>query len=302
MTIAEILVSIRELSYDRYPIPVFVLKAQQGKAVTNNNSSFNVHPLGVPSPPDYTYGYNPDGAADKLQNLISGLIGNNYPVAMTGYYYGQDAPNSLLLATNNDLVRNTTYFRRFFLSDIRVQQIMVDYHYRILCHKDTTMLTLADDVALMNDYTTRHMILWCAIKLVDMRRIAELAQSAIGSMSFSDGTGVIAGTGIDAPGLSVQVNIGSVFTLSDDNSVTAGYFQEDFNRIGSDNVLGDKESFWFKLWLSLRAQLESDYQDYYFRESNAMNSQIILERPLNYFSYFDSWPYTWSPYSRNILD
>jgi hypothetical protein len=156
------------------------------------------------------------------------------------------------------------------------------------------------DVEELEDFAVRHLTLWVAIRVVDSRRVAELAASVF-SMSYSDGTGATAGSNLSSPSRNITVQVGSVFTLQDDNSVTAQYFQEDFNRVGSDNVLGDKESFWFKLYLYLRDKLEQEFKDFQFRGDNVIVGRIELEKDLNLFAYYDSYPYTISPLSRGIL-
>lgn len=299
MTLTEIMVSIRELSFDRYPIPVFVLKQLATKAITNNSTSFDVHPLATPSPADFAYTYTPNAADDKIQNLTDALIAAGYPIAYTGYYSALDAPNSLLLTTNASLATNLTFFRRFFLSDARIQGLIIDYFSKL----DIT-LTSGDLTTYLPDlsaFSVRHLTLWCAIQLVELRRISEMGAS-IFSGNFTDGSGAIAGSNLSSPGQNISVSIGSVFSLTDDNSTTAQYFQEDFNRVGSDNVLGDKESFWFKLYLWLRDKLEREFKDFQFRGDNVIFGRITLEKDLNFNTYFDSYPFTFSAHSRGIIN
>lgn len=301
MTLTEIMVSIRDLSFDRYPIPVFILKKLATKAVTNTVADFKVHPLSTPGSPNLTYTYNPNGATDKVDNLTNALIVGGYPIAYTGYFSSQDALNTLLLLSNADLKSHVTFFRRFFLSDSRLEALILEYYYKVL-GIDTTVIgfVLATEILTLKTPTVRHLSLWCSIQLVDLRRLTEVSASTF-SYNFTDGTGAIAGSNLSQPGQNISVSIGSVFSLTDDNSTTAQYFQEDFNRVGSDNVLGDKESFWFKLFLWLRKKLEGEFGDFTFRDDNVIFGKIMLDRDLNSLTYFDSYPFTYSNFNRGIV-
>lgn len=299
-TLTEILIAVRELAYDRYPIPVFVVKQKTGKFVTNNTTLFKVLPSVGAGTPDYTYTYNPDEATDTLENLTSGLIANGYPIAYTGYFSSTDKLNTLLKLTDAPLATHLTMFRRFFLSDLRIQNLILDYFNIVLKMTDETLTTLPVTILELDNTTVRHLSLWIAIQLVKLRQIAESASSVF-SLNFTDGVGAVAGSNMSQPGTSVTVQVGSVFTLTDDNSVTGNYFQEDFNRVGSDNVLGDKESFWFKLFLWLRKHIEGEFADFYFRDDNVIQGGSTLTKDSNFLAYFDSYPYTFSPLARNIM-
>lgn len=299
-TLTEILVAVREVSYDRFPIPVFIIKQKAGKYITNNTATLKVLPAPASIAPDYTYTYTPNENVDTLENLSMGLISNGFPIAYTGYFSSEDKVNTLLKLTDATLALNVTMFRRFFLSDLRIQNILLDYYNIVLGLPDTTIATLPTDILLLDALTIRHLTLWVAIQLVKLRQVAEFASSAF-NLSFSDGSGTVAGSNLSSPGTNITVQVGSVFTLTDDNSVTADYFQADFNRVGSDNVLGDKESFWFKLFLWLRKKLESEFQDFYFRDDNVIYGKITLDKDINFLAYYDSYPYTFSPLARNIM-
>lgn len=397
-TLTEVLIAVRELSYDRFPIPVFVLKQKTGKFLTTTTGQFNIggatsflypsciHATTVQPAPaiskvdtitigssvatgdtftalgitytavandtptlvatglaallnaqtpitniytvtsssnvvtlttilpntsntvtssctrsgTYIYTYSPTASEDTIDSLINDLNANGYPTAYTGYYSSEDKPNSLLVQSNTNMALNVSLYRRFFLSDFRIQNIIIDYYRIVLKITDMTLTELPTAILELEDWAIRHLILWVSISLVDMRRVAEMSASTfIGN--FSDGSGGVAGGSNSQPGTSVTVNVGSVFSLTEDNSVTGKFFNEDFNRVGSDNVLGDKMSFWYRLFLQLRKKIEGQFNDFYFRDDNVINGNITLEKDLNYLAYFDSYPYTFSPISRDIM-
>jgi hypothetical protein len=304
-TLSEIVIAVRELAFDRYPIPAIILKNITGKFLTNNATHFKILAT-AGGTVEYTYTYAPDGATDTLQALTDDLLTNNRVFSYTGYYSSFDKLDELLLYTDKPFgTLPITMFRRYFMSDAKIIELILQYYKSVLGLEDTTTsVTLPTDVALLDSTTIHHLTLWVALNLVDARRLSEQAAMAF-QMNWSDGTGPVAGANLNTPGQSVTVNIGSAFSLTDDNSVNSNYFSADFNRIGSDNVLGDKEGWWFKLWLSLRARLERTFNDFSFRDNNAMQSTMTLQKDLNYLAYYESYPYT-HPYrlsslARNIL-
>jgi hypothetical protein len=299
-TLTEILVSVRELTYDRYPIPVFLLKAKTGKFVTNNSSEFKVLPAPNSNTPDFTYTYSPNENTDKIDNLLTALINGGYPVAFTGYYKPNEIVKNIIKFTNAPLSTNLTFLRRFFLHDEEILDIIIDYYRIVLRMPDEDYNSLLTSVTTLDEYSTKHLVLWVSIQAIEKRRVSEVGVLAT-SLNFTDGQGLNVGGITPFNPESITVNVGSVFSIQDDNTMTAQYFSEDFNRVGSDNVLGDKNSFWFKIFLWLRKKLESEYQDFYFRDDNVIFGNIRLTKDSNYLSYFDSYPYTFSPLSRNII-
>lgn len=296
-TLTDILVSVRELAFDRFPIPAFLIKAKAGKFVTNNGTGIKILPSAGSLTPDLNIPY---ATYPTFEDVASFLITSGYPIAYTGYFAGQMSPASSLIAyTDASLALNLPMLRRFYISDDEIKKIMAEDYYKRVLDIDLTVGDLETAIPLLNVQSGQHIALWTAIKVVQARRMSEAAADAFLN-KFTDGTGFTQGTSV--PGVdNVSVSIGQVFTITEDNSITAKYFQEDFNRVGSDNVLGDKNTFWFKLFLYLRDKLESDFKDYYFRNDNVINGKTILDKDLNYRAYFDSYPFTLSPYSRDIL-
>jgi hypothetical protein len=142
------------------------------------------------------------------------------------------------------------------------------------------------------------MALWVAYHIVEKRRLYEQAATAIGQV-FTDGSDYVGSDLSQSMGTTTTTQIGSVFTITEDPS--KGFFYEDFNRVGSDNVLGDRYSFWYKLQLWLRDQIEEMFGDYSLRKNTVFNGYTELVRELDFRSYYDSYPFTLSPLSRGIL-
>ena len=127
----------------------------------------------------------------------------------------------------------------------------------------------------------------------------ENAAGAIGQ-SFTDGSDYNGSTDMsNSAGTTTTVQIGSVFSVTEDPS--KGYFYEDYNRVGSDNVWGDRYSFWYRLMLYLRDLLENTFGDYSLRKDNVIPGYISLQRELDFREYFDSYPFVLSPLSRGII-
>jgi hypothetical protein len=98
----------------------------------------------------------------------------------------------------------------------------------------------------------------------------------------------------------MTIRVGDVFELS---KLPAMDFIEGerINSVGADNVFGDATSFWFRLQMHLRLKLESLFGDYGLRPNTVMVGQLNLDAERNWYAYFDNFPYTISPYSREVL-
>jgi len=288
------LVAIRELSFDRYPIPCFYIKQNSGKFITNDSSNFKVLPAAGSGSPLLNLDYVTNNTLDKITNALNE---GGYPIAYSQYYSGTDAPSILLKYTDKSLSTPAAIFRRFFVSDLVISQTILLYFAKIL-RVDVLLADLETKVLELTDKGVRHLTLWSALNLVDQRQLFEVTGDMFNSM-YTDGTGLIVDAN-NGPVENISVQIGSVFSLQEDNNATSKYFQDDFNRIGSDNVLGNKNSFWFKLFLWLRDKLEQEFGDFFYRKSMAMINDITLEKDLNYRAYFDSYPFTLSPNTRGV--
>ena len=234
--------------------------------------------------------------AKDLETLVRKLIEAEIVVAYTPYFIGSESVDSLIKVTDKDLsLDNCSVFRKYFFSDKEIVEMIRYYYSRVL---RIELDDVTDDIiGKLKRPSERHLVLWVSYHLVDRRRLYENAANAIGQ-TFTDGSDYV-GSGTDGVGSSTTVQIGSVFSITEDP--TRGFFYEDFNRVGSDNVWGDRYSFWFKLMVYLRNLLEQQFGDYSLRPNMVIPGNIELQRELDFRSYYDSYPFTISPLSRGIL-
>lgn len=305
--------AVRELSFDRFVIPAFAVKAKGADYYVNIDKS------AMPANPsieetikgkfellheveDPIAGGNQKEPIVSLlfqdyptmEELLDKLIEENVVVAYTPYFRGTER-STMLMPTEKDLTENVTLFRKYFFSDEEILDVITYYYDRVL---DIRGVEITDEVvAQLKRPSERHLAIWVAYHLVDKRRLYESASSFIGQ-SFTDGTDYERSE--DAGnGMTTTVNIGSVFSIQEDPK--NGYYYDDFNRIGSDNFWGDRYSFWYRLMLYLRDLLETQFGDYSLRKDNVMQGQIELRRELDFRSYYDSYPFTLSPLARGIV-
>ena len=367
VTLNELMIAVRELTFDRFIIPAFAIKQMPGYSVSiipikkvKRPTSFadggradaefeqgipiegdtvidggNAETIGIPDYNDETASYtgtlqgeltriNSDvqqpseggyieikkaGETDEepialyfseyptLEDLMNAFIEEEIIVAYTPYFRGQESSNTLIKVTNRNLDEDFTAFRRYFFSDEEIKEAIRWYYLRVLDIRD---VVLTDEIiGKLIRPSEKHMAIWVAYHLVEKRRLYENAANAIGQ-SFTDGSDYAGSSDASiGVGTTTTVNIGSVFSITEDPS--QGYFYEDFNRVGSDNVWGDRYSFWYKLMLYLRDLLETQFGDYSLRKDNVIPGWISLQRELDFRSYFDSYPFTLSPLSRGIL-
>lgn len=326
VTLNEIMTAVRELTFDRFIVPAFAIKHMGENYFLDIDKAFEpVIPLPEPDdePVEVIKGklsiykavktINPDTNEEEitkepivdlpfqnyptLEDLMNALIEANVIVAYTPYFRGVEPSTVLIQVKDKELIEDFTTFRRYFFSDEEIKEMISWYYFVVLDIKD---VELTDEiVGKLVRPSEKHMAIWVSYYLVDKRRLYENAANAIGQ-SFTDGSdysgSTDASTGV---GTSTTVQIGSVFTITEDPS--QGYFYEDYNRVGSDNVWGDRYSFWYKLMLYLRDLLETQFGDYSLRKDNVIPGYISLQRELDFRSYYDSYPFTLSPLSRGIL-
>lgn len=301
VTLKELVTAVRELTFDRFIIPAFALKENAGFVVS-------VTPMG--SEAGVTTGAliykNVESKEEKvfpyleyptMGEMMTALIEAEIVVAYTPYFRDAEPSHTLIKVTDKSLEEDITLFRRYFFSDEEIAETIKWYYYKVL---DIIDVPLTDEViARLQRPSERHLAIWVAYQLVEKRRLYESAAGAIGQ-SFTDGSDYTGTSEASmGAGTTTTVQIGSVFSITEDPK--AGYFYEDFNRVGSDNILGDRYSFWYKLQLYLRDLLETQFGDYQLRKDNVIPGYITLTRELDFRSYFDSYPFTMSPLSRGIV-
>ena len=335
VTLNEIMTAVRELTFDRFIIPAFAIK-QLGEGyyvnvdktylpvsedteetpvepIVDEDGNTSVPSTGVLLPGKLTIFKKKDLSADltdenkeiiaefafndypTLEDLMNAFIAAGIVVAYTPYFRGTESVYSLIPISNKELTEDFTAFRRYFFSDEDIKEMISWYYFVVLDIKD---VELTDEiVGKLVRPSEKHLAIWVSYYLVDKRRLYENAANAIGQ-TFTDGSDYT-GSSDTTAGTVTTVQIGSVFNITEDPNT--GYFYEDFNRVGSDNVWGDRYSFWYRLMLYLRDLLETQFGDYSLRKDNVIPGYISLQRELDFRSYYDSYPFTLSPLSRGIL-
>lgn len=317
VTLNEIMLAVREVTFDRFIIPAFAIKQMGANFYVDIDKTF----LPETDEPEevlkgkltiYKETRSSDGETTEpivesivelpfndyptLEDIMNALIEANIVVAYTPYFRGQEPSTILISVKHKELTEDFTSFRRYFFSNDEVIDCIEYYYSRVLNIKGKN---IDDDlVGKLVRPSEKHLVLWVAYHLVDKRRLYECAAGSIGQ-SFTDGSDYTGSDISSSMGTTTTTQIGSVFTITEDP--TKGYFYEDFNRVGSDNVLGDRYSFWYKLMLYLRDLLEQQFGDYSLRKDNVIPGNIELTRDLDFRSYYDSWPFTLSPLSRGLL-
>lgn len=294
-TITEVEESVRELIFDRFPIPVFVLKAKTGYTLTINSTSFVITNGTITITALFsTY--------DTLKELTDYLISQGIVLAYGGYYRDSSPCTSLLNRTSSPLTQDSFVLTKNFYSTEAITNQVISYFNVTLKYIDAVNSSnLQDYLTPLTEKSLTHLCLHTAISLVDMRRMYEAGNIAFGQY-FSDGSGTMFTGPYSMAGDSINVNIGQVFSLSEDDSTAAMSGNDNWNMAGSEIFFGDKNSFWYRLFCWLRDRLEHKFEDYEFRTNVGITSKAILDRPLNFRSYFDSYPFTLSPYTRQIIN
>lgn len=310
VTLNELMTAVREITFDRFIIPAFALKemgegffvsidktytpeVSEGEDVIKGRlviSKLNEESIKEPIVELCFWEYK------TLEDIMVALIDAGIVVAYTPYFRGTELSTTLIQVTEKELTESFTAFRRYFFSDEEIAQLIEWYYWRVL---DIPNVKLTDDiVGRLQRPSEKHLALWVSYHICEKRRLYESAAGSIGQ-SFTDGSDYVGSNVSEGTGTTTTTQIGSVFTITEDP--TKGYFYEDYNRVGSDNVLGDRYSFWYKLQLWIRDQLENLFGDYSLRKDNVIPGYISLQRELDFRSYYDSYPFTLSPLSRGIL-
>ena len=310
--------AVRELTFDRFIIPAFAVK-QMGEGYYIDIDKTFV-PDSVEDTEELIKGKltiykTVDASSDTeneettketivelafnehrtLEDIMNALIETNITVAYTPYFRGSEPSDALIQVKNKELTEDFTAFRRYFFSDNEIKAMISWYYFVVLDIKD---VELTDEIiGKLVRPSEKHLAIWVSYYLVDKRRVYENAASAVGQ-TFTDGSDYN-GTSDTGAGTVTSVQIGSVFNITEDPRT--GYLYEDFNRVGSDNIWGDRYSFWYRLMLYLRDLLETIFGDYSLRKDNVIPGYVVLSRELDFRSYYDSYPFTLSPLSRGIL-
>lgn len=311
VTLSELITAVRELTFDRFIIPAFAVKQMGEHHYIHIDNTFTPEisdgeivemvgrmliysgtTVGSIEETIIDLPFNDHRSMDDIMNT---LIGNGIVVAYTPYFRGEERADALIVVRDKELNDDFTAFRRYFFSDEEIKKTIIWYYHKVLHIHNVEI----DDeiIGKLKRPSEKHLALWVAYHLVDKRRLYEAAAKAIGQ-TFTDGSDY-AGSNDTSIGTVTSVQIGSVFNISEDPST--GFLYEDFNRVGSDNVWGDRYSFWYRLMVYLRDLIEQHFGDYSLRKDMVIPGQIQLDKDLNFRSYFDSYPFTLSPLSRGII-
>ena len=318
VTLNEIMIAVRELTFDRFIIPAFAIKQMGENYYVDVDKDFTpeteddneeivkgkitLYKVAEESSDGETGEQNkeiiielPFNDYPTLEDIMNAFIEAGIVVAYTPYFRGTEPSDVLVKVKDKELTEDFTAFRRYFFSDEEIKN-MIRHYYRVVL--DIKDVDLTDEVVgRLVRPSEKHLAIWVSYYLVDKRRLYENAANAIGQ-SFTDGSDY-SGSSDNTVGTVTTVQIGSVFNVTEDPST--GFFYEDFNRVGSDNVWGDRYSFWYRLMVYLRDLLETQFGDYSLRKDNVIPGYITLTRELDFRSYYDSYPFTLSPLSRGIL-
>jgi len=310
--------AVREITFDRFIVPAFALKEMGEDVFVTVDKDFTPLTEGEEEPEELIKGrlhiYRNVPIEDSeevseetivsltfqeypnMESLLEALIANDIIVSYTPYFRGEEPSTNLIKVTDLALTENVTLFRRYFFSDDEIIKWIQWYYWRVL---DIPNAETNDElVGKLIRPSEKHLALWVSYQLVGRRRLFEIAAGSIGQ-SFTDGSDYTGSDLSDSTGTTTTTQIGSVFTITEDP--TKGYFYEDFSRVGSENVLGDRYSFWYRLQLWIREQLEEMFGDYSLRKDQVIPGYIELQRELDFRAYYDSYPFTLSPLSRGIL-
>lgn len=332
-TLENVLKSIRELSFDRFVTPCFFISHRVPSADADSAATkwfFSIDALGI-NLIDKTAPLTPATEtilfADypTLDDIINKFIELALPLQVTysGSFIPSEPSTSLLPVSEtafNELFHPV--FRRQYFSDEYVTKKFEDYGKMVL-HKSCTDVDAITDWApefsdaAFDCYRELHFTIWVAYQLVGDRRLYELAaQNLLQSSAFGNlllgATSYISNSNFSmtGPGERIQVQIGDVFTLNEDQNTSLGIHNDGQIpegmlppwAVGSDNTLMDYYSFWYRLQMYLRDKLEQETGDYTLRKNQIMTGKIYLDPrdSHKWLSYFDSYPWVFSPYMRGI--
>jgi hypothetical protein len=299
-TFADILTSARELSFDRFVTPTFFIGGATGYTLNVTSEKLQItHPVGaipVITPVTTLLFSEYPTLDDILQALMSDAM--NYEVSYSASFIGSEPSSSLLPRTGANLSIAVPVYRKYFFSADMVMKLAHMYLEQVIGVRCED-IDVTDDISKFRSHRPQHMSLWIAYWLVDKRRLYELAGEIMGqsTFSFSGKSGMI---GVSQDGGTIDVNLGDVFRLNDAPTTKFNEGERPAG-FGADNVLGDAYSFWYRLQLYIRRQYEMMFGDNALRPDQIMMGTIDLQKDQNFYAYYDQYPYTISPLSREIL-
>lgn len=315
----DVVKAVRELSYDRFPIPVLGLKKKTNTTFTLSGTGNRADTLTLNPGTPVNYAFT---SYTTLESLFEALVGAGYVVAQLPYYRRDMVTSgsfykksSTSLNLQDQYLTCTAYY-----SDDDIKLLLLEYLKQIL-KKTIAIDDLSSEIDTIASIETgqsifRHMTLCVALWMVSYRRLLEYAATAV-PVIYSDGTGISAESeppalfsfnSMENRGDSMSVQIGGVFNLNDvqpegDNSaaqINGSALYGGVGMPGTELHFGDENGFWYRYFCYLRAKLENEFGDYNFRNESGVWGTSTLKRDLNFRAYFDSWPFTIAPSLRGI--
>lgn len=283
---------IRKIIYDSYPIRTFVFKPKEDRYITISSSEFVLKNSLGEILFDASFENYPDmgSLAKAFLEVQPSVVFGITPL------FSHEYPTKNTLKLEAALTEEISWYRHNFFSDEQIYFVVnryMDIHFPEYIGESTENKILM--ALIPNSRQYRHCILWCGFNLLYERRVSEFMSARL-STSFSDGSAILSAENYKG---SINVSIGSVFSISDELSPSV--LEDKFNRVGSESQLGDTDSVWFRLQMYIRSLMENEFADFSLRPNEVMQSTIILERPLDFFSYFGSYPFVTSPDPREVM-
>jgi len=318
-TFSDIVSQVRELTFDRFVTPTFFIAQNDRKqewTLSITSTNFIIKDNGV-NVIDLLLADYP-----TLKDLLDAIIAAAQPIEVifAGSFIPSEPTSSLSKMADVTLDSYRPVFRSYYFSDALITAYFQDYVRRIMHVTDDQVNAIVWDTEFgdpsFDSYRRTHFVFWVAFQVVGQRRLYELAAQNLlistlgGPPPAGSGLSYVSSSNFttSGPGQDVTVQIGDVFTLTEDKNTALGLYNsgeipKDMLppwAVGSDNPLMDYYSFWYRLQLWLRLQLEQRTGDYSLRNNTVMTGKIYLDPrdSEKLYSYFDSYPWVFSPYLR----
>jgi hypothetical protein len=307
MDLATLVSKVRELTYDKFPIPILYVKSADNPTWVLTSTSTSVRVMdGV------TEVFNfPVTSTSTIGELVDALIAktvNNKPafsVAQTFAY----KPELKLVSTypfSGSLSNILNFSSKNYVTEEMVKDIFKRYliqrrivNPRCNCIEDETITSI---LASVGCFIENHIYWWVSYFVVEQRRLSEMANN-LSDIAFTTDADAFCGLpsfGFSKDIGSIDVSIADVFKLNiPDVAQLNAQIATDKNAVGQDNLFGDA-GFWWKLQQYLRVLVERDYQDYSLRPDQILNGQLHIVKDSNQNAYFDTFPYEIYTYSGNF--
>jgi hypothetical protein len=286
---------VRNLSFDKYLTPAFYLSRPNTVVSLRQNSiCFTENGKVI-----YETTFEEDEPVEALLADVSQLSG--LYASITSAFFATDLCRDLVPFVNKDIDSPKQINKRYFYSNARILEFvpLIATAYPNIHQPDTVNPLPAGATFPLSYYLDNlnndHLAHYTAYHCVFARRVQEFMAKSIDQQMTSEGiSSGISGSTDNV----ISVSIGNIQISSNGGATTDIRKAE---KIGSQNTLGDDGSAWYRLQLHLRDTIEQRFMDFSLRPQEMMMGEIILEIGINERTYFDSYPYTLSPFTRQSL-